>query len=111
MLERPQGICAHCVGARAGRGIGPARAAYSRYDARRELFNTDRDELGAETTPTLHLTGEHRMLIGAGWSYRSNDRGWTIYRDPQTGRWKTLSEALSIMRSPMSVVAPSKLAS
>jgi hypothetical protein len=46
------------------------------------------------------MTGAHRMLTGAGWSYRSNDRGWIIYRDPQTGRWYTLSEALSVRLSP-----------
>jgi hypothetical protein len=40
-----------------------------------------RDEL-----PHCNTTGEHRMLTGAGWSYRSNERGWIIYRDPQTRR-------------------------
>jgi hypothetical protein len=44
----------------------------------------------------LHRTGEHRNLTGAGWSYRTNDRGWIIYRDPQSGRWHTLQEALRI---------------
>lgn len=71
----------------------------------------ERNESGSGTTPTLHMKGEHRMLTGAGWSYRSNDRGWIIYRHPQTGRWHTLSEALSVMRSPMSVPARPKLAS
>jgi len=71
----------------------------------------ERNEPRPGTTPALHMTGEHRMLTGAGWSYRSNDRGWIIYRDPQTGRWHTLSEALSVMRSPMSVATPTKLAS
>lgn len=71
----------------------------------------ERNEVGSGTTPTLHTTSEHRMLTGAGWSYRSNDRGWIIYRDPQTGRWHTLSEALNFMRSPMRVAAPPKLAS
>ena len=32
----------------------------------------------------------------AGWSYRSNQQGWMIYRDPQTGLWHTRTEALGI---------------
>src|SRR6266852_472730 len=51
------------------------------------LHNMERNEPRSGTTPTFHMTGEHRMLTGAGWSYRTNDRGWIIYRDPQTGRW------------------------
>jgi hypothetical protein len=69
------------------------------------LHNMERNELGSG------LRGEHRMLTGAGWSYRTNDRGWIIYRDPQTGRWHTLNGALSVMRSALSVAAPPKLAS
>jgi hypothetical protein len=53
----------------------------------------ERNELGSG------LRCEHRMLTGAGWSYRTNDRGWIIYRDPQTGRWHTQNEALNIVRS------------
>ena len=68
------------------------------------LHNMERNEPGS-------LRGEHRMLTGAGWSYRTNDRGWIIYRDPQTQRWHTLNGALSVMRSAMSVPAPPKLAS
>jgi len=68
-----------------------------------------RNEPGSGTTSTLHMTGEHRMLTGAGWSYRTNDRGWIIYRDPQTRRWHTLNGALSVLRSAMSVAAPPKL--
>jgi len=71
----------------------------------------ERNEPGPGTTPTLQMTGEHRMLTGAGWSYRTNDRGWIIYRDPQARRWHTLSEALSIVRSPLSVAARPKLES
>jgi hypothetical protein len=44
------------------------------------LHIIERNELGSGTTLTLHMTGEHRMLTGAGWSYRSNERGWIIYR-------------------------------
>ena len=32
---------------------------------------------------------DHRKITAAGWSYRTNERGWTIYREPQTGRWYT----------------------
>jgi hypothetical protein len=59
---------------------------------------------------TQHLD-EHRTVTTAGWSYRTNDRGWMIYRDPQTGRWHTQEEALSIVRSAMSVEARPRLAS
>jgi hypothetical protein len=75
------------------------------------VHNVERNEPGAETTPTVHMTGEHKMLTGAGWSYRTNDRGWIIYRDPQTRRWHTLEEAVSVMRTALSIAARSKLAS
>jgi len=75
------------------------------------LHNVERSERGAGTNPTLQMTREHQMLTGAGWSYRTNDRGRIIYRDPQTRRWHTLHEALSVMRSAMSIAARSKLAS
>ena len=38
----------------------------------------------------------HQELTAAGWSYRMNDRGWVIYRHPQTGRWHTLPDATAI---------------
>ena len=63
---------------------------------------------GSATTQCLD---EHGKLTSAGWSYRTNDRGWVIYRDPQTGRWHTLNEALCVMRSAMSVAARPRLAS
>jgi hypothetical protein len=66
------------------------------------LHNMARYEPGSATTQHLD---EHRMLTGAGWSYRTNDRGWIIYCDPETRRWHTLNEALTIMRSAMSVAA------
>jgi hypothetical protein len=56
----------------------------------------ERDEQGSGTTPTLQMTGEYRMLTGAGSSYRSDQRGWIIYRDPQTGRWHTLMRRRSV---------------
>jgi hypothetical protein len=39
----------------------------------------------------------HRELTVAGWGYRMNDRGWVIYRHPQTRRWHTRSEATAIV--------------
>jgi hypothetical protein len=42
---------------------------------------------------------EHRRLTSAGWSYRMNERGWVIYRHPQTGRWHTLREAMSLLEA------------
>jgi hypothetical protein len=42
---------------------------------------------------------EHRELIMAGWGYRMNDRGWVIYRHPQTGRWHTRPEATAIVET------------
>ncbi len=61
----------------------------------------ERDNPVSATTQPPHMTGEHRMLTGAGWSYRTNDRGWIVYRDPQSRRWHTLEEAMSIARSAM----------
>ncbi len=40
---------------------------------------------------------EHQAIMAAGWSYRANDRGWVIYRDPQTGMWHTRSDAIAIV--------------
>jgi hypothetical protein len=39
----------------------------------------------------------HRRLTAAGWSYRTNNQGWLIYRDPQTGRWHAGCEAIDIL--------------
>jgi hypothetical protein len=44
-------------------------------------------------------TTEHQIIMAAGWSYRSNDRGWIIYRDPQTGLWHTRPDAIAIVES------------
>ena len=40
---------------------------------------------------------EHQIIVESGWSYRTNDRGWVIYRDPQTGVWHTRSDAIAIV--------------
>ena len=39
----------------------------------------------------------HQRITAAGWSYRSNDQGWLIYRDPRTGLWHTREEAMLIL--------------
>jgi hypothetical protein len=44
-----------------------------------------------------NLDTDHYRIAAAGWSYRTNDRGWIIYRDPQTGRWHIRSEAVAIV--------------
>jgi hypothetical protein len=43
------------------------------------------------------IKSEHRELIVAGWGYRMSDRGWVIYRHPQTRRWHTRPEATAIV--------------
>jgi hypothetical protein len=40
---------------------------------------------------------EHQRITAAGWAYRTNNRGWVIYRDPQTALWRTRSEASLII--------------
>jgi hypothetical protein len=41
-----------------------------------------------------------RQLLDAGWSYRINtDRGWIIYRDPETGQWHSRDEAMRILEA------------
>ena len=42
---------------------------------------------------------EHRELTVAGWGYRTNERGWVIYRHPHTGRWHTRLEATAIVET------------
>jgi hypothetical protein len=46
----------------------------------------------------LQSSEQHR-ITNAGWTYRTNDRGWVIYRDPQTGTWHTQPEAISIVQA------------
>jgi hypothetical protein len=43
------------------------------------------------------IPSDHHRITTAGWSYRSNQQGWIIYRDPQTGLWHTRAEALGIV--------------
>ncbi len=45
------------------------------------------------------LVSEHWKITSAGWSYRMNDRGWVIYRDPLTARWYTRDQAIAILES------------
>ena len=42
----------------------------------------------------------HWRLTAAGWSYRTNtDRGWIVYRDPETREWHTADEAAVILEA------------
>ena len=41
----------------------------------------------------------HVALTNAGWSYRTNERGWVIYRNPQTGLWHTRAEAAALVET------------
>ena len=42
----------------------------------------------------------HQQITEAGWVYRMNDRrGWVIYKDPQSGKWHTHSEAIFIVQA------------
>jgi hypothetical protein len=45
---------------------------------------------------------EHHLITAAGWSYRTNSRGWMIYLNPQTRLWQTHSEAFSIIQAQVS---------
>ena len=47
----------------------------------------------------VSIETEHHIIVAAGWSYRTNDRGWVIYRDPETGLWHTRSEAIAIVEA------------
>jgi hypothetical protein len=44
-----------------------------------------------------NMKNEHRELTVAGWGCRMNERGWVIYRHPQTRRWHTRPEATAIV--------------
>ncbi|MGA1996086.1 MAG: hypothetical protein ABSH45_09940 [Bryobacteraceae bacterium] len=41
----------------------------------------------------------HAAFTNAGWSYRTNERGWVVYRDPRTGLWHTRAEATAIVEA------------
>lgn len=51
------------------------------------------------TRGSLVPATEHQAIMAAGWSYRMNDRGWIIYRDPQSGLWHTRSDAVAIVEN------------
>jgi hypothetical protein len=51
----------------------------------------------------MMVANEHQTILAAGWSYRTNDRGWVIYRDPQTGQWYTRSDALAVLAKSRSI--------
>ncbi len=40
---------------------------------------------------------EHQTITAAGWTYRANERGLVIYRDPKTGLWHTRSDAIAMI--------------
>jgi len=51
---------------------------------------------------------EHQRITQSGWAYRMNDRGWVIYRDPQTSLWHTQSEATLVIKAQAVGVEPSE---
>ena len=49
----------------------------------------------------------HTRLTAAGWSYRTNtDRGWIVYRDPETRKWHTTEEAAVILEARSAGASP-----
>jgi len=49
---------------------------------------------------------EHQRITAAGWSCRTNNRGWVIYKNPATGLWQTRSDAISMIGALRAVPAP-----
>ena len=45
----------------------------------------------------MSARSEHQRITEAGWSYRTNDRGWIIYWCPETGLWHTRAQALELL--------------
>jgi len=43
------------------------------------------------------VASDHDRITAEGWVYRTNERGWTIYRDPLTSQWHTRAQALAII--------------
>ena len=43
------------------------------------------------------VQNDHVALTNAGWSYRTNERGWVIYRHPDTGHWHSREDAIGIV--------------
>ena len=42
----------------------------------------------------------HARLADAGWAYKTKaDRGWMIYRDPKTGLWHPMKEAMGMLEA------------
>lgn len=54
----------------------------------------------------MTTTSDHHRITSAGWSYRTNGRGWVIYCDPQTRLWHTRSQALSVLDTQSAVCPP-----
>lgn len=42
----------------------------------------------------MDVDSNHDRITAAGWICQTNQRGWTIYREPRTGRWHTGDEAI-----------------
>ncbi len=47
----------------------------------------------------FRIQNAHVALTNAGWNYRTNERGWVIYRHPRTGLWHTRAEATDIVEA------------
>ncbi len=48
----------------------------------------------------LRVKSNHARLTDAGWSYRKAvNRGWIIYKDPETQLWNTEKDAVAILES------------
>jgi hypothetical protein len=50
--------------------------------------------VGMLVTVSVDSKSDHETITAAGWAYRTNERGWLIYREPDTGRWHTRDEAI-----------------
>ncbi len=56
--------------------------------------------LGVYMGTEMRPKSNHARLTDAGWSYRKNvDRGWIIYKDPETRRWSTEKDSVAILES------------
>ena len=59
---------------------------------------------------TVGSQSDHEKITAAGWSYRTNEHGWMIYREPHTGRWHTRDEAIRKLIPPAELPDPRLLA-
>ena len=50
--------------------------------------------VGLLTLVPMDSKSDHEKIAAAGWSYRTNERGWMIYREPHTESWHTRDEAI-----------------